>query len=189
MGFFKNINANLDFEVLENYIKNKEWKINDSSQDFISEYSEYRNCAKSSFGSFGSFDSFDIIYDFPWSFQLVNGIYVIDSCICYEGAIYREVRALEDTGVLFRAMIDKKPIRIIAGVTHVNNRKIDIKLIFDINNGDRKIIAYETQRKMKKSESIEATYNPNYNFERNYTLQQQKLAKRYSYNSQQRFKR
>ena len=183
MGFFKNINAKVDFDALENYIKNKEWKINDSSQGSISEYFEYYNCAKS------SFDSFDIIYDFPWSFKLVNGIYVIDSYICYEGAIYREVCALKDTGVLFQAMVDKKPIRIIVGAAHVNNRKIDIKLIFDINNGDRKIIAYETQRKMKKSESIEATYNPNYNFERNYTLQQQKLAKRYSYNSQQRFKR
>ena len=172
MGFFKNINANADFDALERYIKNKEWEINNSSKSNL--FSSFYVC------NLG--DSFNAIFDdAPWHFTLVNGIYMIDSCVLFGGATYHNIHALGDyTGVLFQAMIDKKPIRVIAAVKYAAGRHVDIKFIFDINNGDRKIVIYEIRRKIKKYASIAATYNPNYNFERNYTKQQQKFAKRYA---------
>lgn len=174
MGFFKNINANVDFEALERYIKNKEWEINNSSDSSLfSGYYDYCNWK----------DSFDTVFDAPWHFTLVNGIYMIDSCALFGGATYHNIQALGDyTGVLFQAMIDKKPIHVIAGVKYVDNRHIAIRLIFDINNGDRKIIVYEVRRKMKKCsfKASEAIYNSNYNFEHDYMRQQQKLAQRYA---------
>ena len=171
MGFFKNINASADFEALERYIKDKEWKIDDSAGYL------FNNMA----AVWGN--SFMPVFDVTWSFELINGIYMIDSSIFFDGATYREVHALKDTGVLFQAMIDKKPIYVEAGVKYVGNRHIVIKLIFDINNGDRKITIYEVRRKMKNG-----SIDPNYNFEHNYMLQQQKLARRHS-NSQYRFKK
>lgn len=160
MGFFKNINANIDFEALERYIKNKEWEINNSSNSSLfSGYYDYCNWR----------DSFDTVFDVTWSFKSVNGTYMIDSSILYEGSVYREVRTLKDTGVLFQAMNDKKPIQIIAGVKWTgNDRHIVIRLIFDIDNGNRQIIIYEDQRKIK------------INFDHNYMKQQQKFAKRYA---------
>lgn len=142
MGFFKNINANTDFDVLERYIKNEEWEINNSSKSNL--FSSFYVCDLG--------DSFNAIFDdAPWHFTLVNGIYMIDSCIFFEGATYHNIQALGDyTGVLFQAMIDKKPIRVIGGVKYVDNRHIDIKFIFDINNGARKIVIYEIRRKIKK---------------------------------------
>ena len=171
MGFFKNINANADFDVLERYIKNEEWEINNSSNSNL--FSGYYDCVWE--------DLFKTAFDASWYFTLVNGIYMIDSCVLFGGATYHNIHALGDhTGVLFQAMIDKKPIRVIAGTKYTDSRHIDIKFIFDINNGDRKIVIYEIRRKIKKYTSIEATYNPNYNFDQNYTRQQQKLAKRYA---------
>lgn len=172
MGFFKNINANVDFEALERYIKNKEWEINNSSDSSLfSGYYDYCNWK----------DSFDTVFDAPWYFKSVNEIYMIDSRILFEGAIYHNIHAIGDyTRVLFQAMIDKKPIYVIAGVKYVDNRHIAIRLIFDIDNGNRQIIIYEGQRKIKtRNIGIETIYNPNYNFEHNYAKQQQKLAKRY----------
>lgn len=170
MGFFKNINANVDFEALERYIKNEEWKINNSSNSSLfSGYYDYCNWK----------DSFNTVFDAPWYFKLVNGIYKIDSCIRFEGAIYHNISAIGDyTRVLFQAMIDKKPIHVIAGVKHVDNRHIIIRLIFDIDNGNRQIIIYEDQRKIKNTGNIYNPINPKYNFNHNYTKQQQKFAKR-----------
>ena len=172
MGFFKNINANADFDALVRYIKNKEWEINNSSKSNL--FSSFYVC------NLG--DSFNAIFDdAPWHFTLVNGIYMIDSCVLFGGATYHNIHALGDyTGVVFQAMIDKKPIRVIAAAKYADSRHVDIKFIFDINNGDRKIVIYEIRRKIKKYASIAATYNPNYNFEHNYTKQQQKFAKRYA---------
>ena len=176
MGFFKNINANVDFEALERYIKNREWEINNSSNSSLfsdSGYYDYCNWR----------DSFDTVFDAPWCFKLVNGIYMIDSCIRFGGAIYHNISAIGDyTRVLFQAMIDKKPIHVIAGTKYVDDLHIAIRLIFDINNGDRKIIAYETQRKMKNVNNLElwTSYEPSYNFNHNYMKQQQKFAKRYA---------
>ena len=160
MGFFKNINANVDFEALERYIKNKEWEINNSSDSSLfSGYYDYCNWR----------DSFDTVFDAPWYFKLVNGIYMIDSRILFEGAIYHNIHAIGDYArVLFQAMIDKKPIYVIAGAKHVDNRHIAIRLIFDIDNGNRQIIIYEDQRKIK------------INFDHNYMKQQQKFAKKYA---------
>ena len=170
MGFFKNINAKVDFDALERYIKNEEWEINNSSNSNL--FSGYY--------SYTWRDSFNTVFDAPWYFTLVNGIYMIDSCVLFAGATYHNIHALGDyIGVLFQAMIDKKPIRIIAGAKYVDKRHIDIKLIFDINNGARQITIYETRRKIKNTD-IWATYNPNYNFKYNYTKQQQKLAQRYA---------
>ena len=106
---------------------------------------------------------------------------MIDSRILFEGAIYHNIHAIGDyTRFLFQAMIDKKSIHVIAGAKHVDNRHIAIRLIFDIDNGNRQIIIYEGQRKIKtRNTGIETIYNPNYNFEHNYAKQQQKLAKRY----------
>ena len=174
MGFFKNINANVDFDALERYVKNEEWKTNNSSKSNL--FSSFYVCDLG--------DSFnDIFDDAQWQFTLVNGIYMIDSCIFFEGATYHNIHALGDyTGVLFQAMIDKKPIRIIAGVKYVDKRHIDIKLIFDINNGDRKIVIYEIRRKIKNWSTgrIEVVCDSNYDFHQNYARQQQKLAKRYA---------
>ena len=171
MGFFKNINANVDFEALERYIKNEEWKINNSSNSSLfSGYYDYCNWK----------DSFDTVFDAPWYFKLVNGIYMIDSRILFEGAIYHNIHAIRDyTRFLFQAMIDKKPIYVIAGVKYVDNRHIVIRLIFDIDNGNRQIIIYEGQRKIKNTGNIYNPNNPKYNFNHNYTKQQQKFAKRY----------
>ena len=174
MGFFKNVNANIDFEALEQYIKNNEWEINNSSNsNLFSGYCSYVRVWNTSFNA---------VFDVTWSFKSVNGTYMIDSSILYEGSTYREVRTLKDIGVLFQAMIDEKPIRVAAGVKYVDNRHIAIRFVFDINNGDRKIIVYEVQRKIKKCsfKAAEATYNSNYSFEHDYMRQQQKLAKRYS---------
>ena len=174
MGFFKNINANVDFEALERYIKNKEWEINNSSNSSlfsVSGYYDYCNWR----------DSFDTVFDAPWYFKLVNGIYMIDSCIHFEGVNYHNISAIGDyTRVLFQAMIDKKPIYVIAGAKYVDNRHIAIRLIFDIDNGNRQIIIYDDQRKRKNGSGYASTYNPNYKFEHNYMKQQQKFAKRYA---------
>ena len=173
MGFFKNINANVDFDALERYIKNEEWEINNSSNS--NRFSSYYDCAWE--------DLFYTAYDAPWYFTLVNGIYMIDSRVLFGGATYHNIHALGDyTGVLFQAMIDKKPIRIIAGVKYVDKRHIDIKLIFDINNGARQITIYETRRKIKNWDTgkMGAVWDSNYNFNQNYKRQQQKLAKRYA---------
>ena len=171
MGFFKNINANVDFEALERYIKNEEWKINNSSNSSLfSGYYNYCNWK----------DSFDTVFDASWYFKLVNGIYMIDSRILFEGASYHIIHELGDyTGFLFQAMIDKKPIRVIARAKYVDNRHIVIRIIFDIDNGNRQIIICEAQRKIK-IKNTDTIYNPNYNFEHNYTKQQQKLAQRYA---------
>lgn len=174
MGFFKNINANVDFEALERYIKNREWEINNSSNSSLfsdSGYYDYCNWR----------DSFDTVFDAPWCFKLVNGIYMIDSCIRFGGAIYHNISAIGDyTRVLFQAMIDKKPIRVIAGAKYVDNRHIAIaiRLIFDIDNGNLQIIIYDDQRKIKRNTGN--IYNPKYNFDHNYMKQQQKFAKRYA---------
>lgn len=177
MGFFKNINANLDFEALERYIKDKEWKIDDSvGYLFNTTAAVWRT-------------SFIPVFDVTWSFKLIDGICMIDSSILYDGSTYREVRTLKDTRVLFQAMIDKKPIRAAAGIKYVDNRHIVIRLIFDINNGNHKIIVYEVRRKKKIADNFESIYDPSYNFKHNYAKQQQKLAKHHSYNSQYRFKR
>ena len=177
MGFFKNINANVDFEALERYIKNEEWKINNSSNSSLfSGYYNYCNWK----------DSFDTVFDVPWYFKLVNGIYMIDSRILFEGAIYHNIHEIRDyTRFLFQAMIDKKPIHVIAGAKHVDNRHIVIRLIFDIDNGNgnHQFIIYEGQRKIKIRNTVRNTgniYNPKYNFNHNYTKQQQKFAKRYA---------
>ena len=87
-------------------------------------------------------------------------------------------------------MIDKKPIQVIAAVKRVGNKHIIIRLTFDINNGDRIILAYEIRRKMKIVDNLdnfrsylnnfESVYDPNYNFKHNYEKQQQKFAKRYA---------
>ena len=167
MGFFKNINASADFEALERYIKNREW-----NYDLNSPCSGYYDL--------GWDASFNAVFDVTWSFKSVNGTYMIDSSILYEGSVYREVRTLKDTGGLFQAMIDKKPIQVIAGVKWINDRHIVIRLIFNINNGDRKIIIYEVQRKMKNGSEYASTYNPNYIFEHNYAKQQQKFAKHHT---------
>lgn len=182
MGFFKNINVNIDIEAFENYIKNKEWKIGDSLQDLRDSW-DFFNAMTWYWGT-----SFNNAFDITWSFKLVNGTYMIDSSILYEGGTYREVHALKDAEVLFQAMINKIPIRIGAGVKYVDNRHIVIRLIFDINNGGRVITIYEVRRKIKAG-NFEASYNPNYNFEQNYVKQQQKFAKHHSYNSQYRFKK
>ena len=172
MGFFKNINANIDFEALERYIKNEEWKINNSSNSSL--FSGYYDCTWR--------DSFDTVFNASWYFKLVNGIYMIDSCVLFEGASYHIIHELGDyTGFLFQAMIDKKPIRVIAGAKYIDNRHIVIRIIFDIDNGNRQIIIYEGQRKIKiRNTGVETIYNPNYNFEHNYTKQQQNFAKRYA---------
>ena len=174
MGFFKNINASADFEVLERYIKNREW-----NYDLNSPCPGYYDL--------GWDASFNAIFDVTWSFKSVNGTYMIDSSILYEGSVYREVRTLKDTGVLFQAMIDKKPIQVIAGVKWINDRHIVIRLIFNINNGDRIILAYEIRRKMKILDNFrsylnnfESVYDPNYNFKHNYEKQQQKFAKHHT---------
>lgn len=174
MGFFKNINANVDFEALERYIKNREWEINNSSNSSLfsdSGYYDYCNWR----------DSFDTVFDAPWCFKLVNGIYMIDSCIRFGGAIYHNISAIGDyTRVLFQAMIDKKPIHVIAGAKYIDNRHIAIaiRLIFDIDNGNRQIIIYDDQRKIKRNTGN--IYNTKYNFDHNYMKQQQKFAKRYA---------
>ena len=173
MGFFKNINANADFDALERYIKNEEWEINNSSKSNL--FSSFYVCDLG--------DSFYTAYDAPWYFTLVNGIYMIDSCVLFAGATYHNIHALGDyTGVLFQAMIDKKPIRVISAVKYVDKRHIDIKLIFDINNGARQITIYETRRKIKNWDTgrIEIVWDSNYDFNQNYKRQQQKLAKRYA---------
>ena len=174
MGFFKNINANIDFEALECYIKNKEWEINNSSNSSLfSGYYDYCNWR----------DSFDTVFNAPCYFKLVNGIYMIDPCIHFGGAIYHNISAIGDyTRVLFQAMIDKKPIYVIAGVKYVDNRHIVIGLIFDIDNGNRQIIIYDDQRKIKirNTGNIYNIYNPKYNFDHNHMKQQQKFAKRYA---------
>lgn len=168
MGFFKNINANANFEALERYIKNREWDYDLNSPCF-------------GYYDLGWDASFNAVFDVTWSFKSVNGTYMIDSSILYEGSVYREVRTLKDTGVLFQAMIDKKPIQVIAGVKWVgNDRHIVIRLIFNINNGDRKIIVYEVRRKIKNGSEYASTYNPNYKFEHNYAKQQQKFAKHHT---------
>ena len=176
MGFFKNINANADFDALERYIKNKEWEINNSSKSNL--FSSFYVC------NLG--DSFDTVFNASWYFKLVNGIYMIDSCVLFEGASYHIIHELGDyTGFLFQAMIDKKPIHVIAGAKHVDNRHIVIRLIFDIDNGNgnHQFIIYEGQRKIKIRNTVRNTgniYNPKYNFNHNYTKQQQKFAKRYA---------
>ena len=45
MGFFKNINANMDFEALERYIKTKGWRIDrempiikDENREYVEKY-------------------------------------------------------------------------------------------------------------------------------------------------------
>lgn len=177
MGFFKNINANMDFEVLERYIKSKGWRIDDSVLDLFN----------TAIGYWGG--SFETVFDHTWSFKLVNGTYMIDSSIFFDGATYREVHALKDTGVLFQAMINKAPIHVVAAVKRAEKKHIIIRLTFDINNGDRIILAYEIRRKMKNGSEYASTYDPSYNFKHNYEKQQQKLAKQHSYNSQYRFKK
>ena len=168
MGFFKNINASANFEALERYIKNREWDYDLNSPCF-------------GYYDLGWDTSFNAVFDVTWSFKSVNGTYMIDSSILYEGSVYREVRTLKDTGVLFQAMIDKKPIQVIAGVKWAgNDRHIVIRLIFNINNGDRKIIVYEVRRKRKNGSEYASTYNPNYKFEHNYVKQQQKFAKHHT---------
>ena len=183
MGFFKNINANMDFEALERYIKTKGWRIDGSSLDLFN----------TAIGYWGG--SFETVFDHTWSFKLVNGTYMIDSNIFFDGSTYREVHALKDTGVLFQAMINKVPIHVVAAVKRAERKYIIIRLTFDINNGDRIILAYEIRRKMKIADNFEYIYkqiresDPNYNFKHNYEKQQQKLAKHHSYNSQYRFKK
>lgn len=177
MGFFKNINANMDFEALERYIKTKGWRIDDSVLDLFN----------TAIGYWGG--SFETVFDHTWSFKLINGTYMIDSSIFFDGTTYREVHALKDTGVLFQAMINKVPIHVVAAVKRAEKKHIIIRLTFNINNGDRIILAYEIRRKMKIGSEYASTYNPNYNFEHNYEKQQQKLAKYHSYNSQYRFKK
>ena len=85
MGFFKNINANMDFEALERYIKTKGWRIDGSVLDLFN----------TAIGYWGG--SFETVFDHTWSFKLVNGTYMIDSSIFFDGATYREVHALKDT--------------------------------------------------------------------------------------------
>ena len=176
MGFFKNINANMDFEALERYIKTKGWRIDSSVLDLVN-----------TIGYWGG--SFETVFDHTWSFKLVNGTYMIDSNIFFDGATYREVHALKDTGVLFQAMINKVPIHVVVAVKRAEKKHIIIRLTFDINNGDRIILAYKIQRKMKIANNFEPIYDPSYNFKHNYEKQQQKLAKYHSYNSQYRFKK
>ena len=177
MGFFKNINANMDFEALERYIKTKGWRIDDSALDLFN----------TAIGYWGG--SFETVFDHTWSFKLVNGTYMIDSSIFFDGATYREVHALKDTGVLFQAMINKVPIHVVAAVKRAEKKHIIIKLTFNINNGDRIILAYEIRRKMKISDNFVSIYDSSYNFKHNYEKQQQRLAKYHSYNSQYRFKK
>lgn len=169
MGFFKNINANINFEALENYIKNKEWKTDNDDN-----YSHYP------LGLFSGFWDSVTFNDFTWSFKLVNGTYMIDSCVLFEGANYRVVHEVKDYAkYLFQVMTDKKPIRIGAKVRYVDNRHITIRFFFDINNEGHEIIICDIRRKIK-AENSEALYNPNYKFEHNYAKQQQKFAKRHT---------